>query len=104
MSRSRSKVKRSASKKRRLERRAQQRVQHRRIELAQEPIFRYLMNLRWAQEREAERYEWDAGVVCETCGLEQPFEAGSGCNREGLLEIPCSGVSVVTHDHYRELA
>ena len=42
------------------------------------------------------------GVVCLTCGTEQPYWRGSSCMRGGLLGIECSSNECQTIEAYSE--
>lgn len=62
-------------------------------------LTQYKTTLLWAQEREAK----PEGVVCEKCGLEQPYVLGSRCRRGQLLGISCDSNMCITHEHHAEL-
>jgi hypothetical protein len=56
---------------------------------------------RRARRREAER---SSRIVCEKCGLEQPFRSGDDvpapCARGELLDLPCNGETAITAEAY----
>jgi hypothetical protein len=57
----------------------------------------------WAEYREKN----PGGVVCEKCGLEQPYLTDPHgrvlrCQRGPLLGLPCDSLICITHEHYLE--